>query len=70
MRVRCSNVGRCTNLIDFTKGFKQIDTHLFCTIDCALQWQEQARIFQHAAEGAPLYGRKPTKERPWYAKDG
>ena len=70
MKLRCSNVGRCTSLIDFKNGFKQIGDKIFCSVDCALQFQEQTAILTHAAEGAPLYGRKPTKEKTWYSKDG
>ena len=70
MRIRCSNVGRCTTIIDFKKGHVQIGDHLFCGRDCALQWQEQSRILQHAAEGAPMYGRRPGKSKTSWDRDG
>ena len=70
MRIRCSNVGRCTTVIDFKRGYKQVGDKCFCSLDCALQFQEQSQIFAHAVEGAPILGRRQRHEKKWFARDG
>lgn len=70
MRLRCANVGKCTNIIDFNKSHTKIGEKHFCSSDCACDFQQQSLIFLHALEGRPTLGRKPGRERRWYERDG
>lgn len=61
----CSNP-MCSERIDFAKGFKQVGTRLFHTLDCALAWQQANQIIQFAAEGKPTISRRPERGKKWF----
>lgn len=69
MDIPCSSP-MCTVPIDVNGDYIRHGVLMFCSDYCRDDWVRTNELFKFAAQGAPLIGRRPTKPKNWYEKDG
>lgn len=69
MKVPCEEA-TCSKQVDTHTSHVQYNGRYFCNSTCSERYIRQEENFDLAIRGGPVWGRKPTKLRPWYQKDG
>ncbi len=65
----------CNLLVDFVHGqpaqYQTSHTTLyFCSDMCKDDWTRVNNLLIHAAQGKPIFVRRPSHPRHWYERDG